>query len=780
MKASAVRFRLCSLPRAGLGVALLGGMIGAAAASPAGAGAAPHFAPAAMSHPVCCFTTSMTAVDLTGSGRLDLVAGNGMSYDVSILLGDGAGGFAEPVNLPLDEFTLGRVMVAAGDVSGDGHADLVVTGYNGSEIRVYPGDGTGGFAEPLLLDAGSGHSPWAVAVADVDSDGKLDIVTANNDAGSVSVLLGDGDGGFAAALNSPAGSFPIALAVADVDDDGHPDVVTANAGGLDVSVLHGDGSGHFAAPTNLSIGADAEPRAVTLADVDGDGHPDIVTANADTGGQEFPPPELPGTVSILVNDGNGSFAPAVQYSAGAGEGRAESVAVADVTGDGAADIVVSRPNANRAAVLAGDGAGGFAAALTLPVGVGPTPLVVADLTGDGKLDVATANAVGSTVSILPGDGAGHVGFDGNHDAGTYPHAVVAVDLDSDGYDDIVTANAFGDDVSVLLNDGAGGFAPEVRHAVGSSPTWIVAGDIDGDGKMDVATANFGGGTVSVLLGDGKGGFAAAIDSGVGGDWESPYALALGDANGDGKLDIATANTNISNESISFLAGDGSGHFAPGVLHPTTGDGFLQDPRSVLLADVTGDGNADIVTANSNTSGLALLVGDGAGGFAPPVHPATDVGPVDVMAADVTGDGKTDLVSVNTTAQTVSVLAGDGSGGFADPVNYPIYPEQSVQDFMPWPWRMTLADVDGDGKPDIVTANTQNDTVSVLPNDGSGGFGTYFNFDTGAHPGSVAVADVDGDGSLDVITANRDNNNVSVLFNRGSADRIFADGFEAAP
>ena len=729
---------------------------------------------------VCCFSYSMSAVDLTGSGHLDLVTGNGLSADISVLLSNGAGGFAEPVTLPVNTPTIYRVVIATGDVSGDGHPDIVAAGFNETDIVLYIGDGAGGFTGPTTLNVGAGSLPWAITLADVDGDTNLDIVTANNDTANVSVLLGDGAGGFADAANFAGGAHPVSVAVADVTGDGNMDIVSANAGTLDVSILAGDGAGGFAAPVSASIGADAEPHAIAIADLTGDGKLDIVTANAALDGSPFPPPELPGTVSILVNDGSGSFAPAVQLSTGDGEGRAESVALGDVTGDGNTDIVVSRPNANSAAVLAGDGAGAFLAAVTTPTGIGPTPVVVADVTGDGHADVVTANAVGSNISVLPGDGAGGVGFEGNYDVGKYPHSVAAVDLDGDGHADVVTANAMSSDVSVRISDGSGGFEPEVHYAVGNSPTGVTIGDVDDDGSPDIVTADLGGGEVSVLLNDGAGGFAEAMNFSIGEGFQSPYAVALADADGDGDLDIATANTNVSNESISYLAGDGTGQFAAAVMYPLGEPGYYS-PQGVAFADVTGDGHADIVTANLGASNLSLLAGDGAGNFAAAVLLPTDFGPVVVAAADVTGDGAIDLITVNQSAQSVSVLAGDAHGNFGASMNYAIYPETFVQDYMPWPWGMTLGDINGDGMLDIVTANTQNDTITVLPNDGAGGFGAFFNFDTGAHPGSVAVADMDGDGDLDVVTANRDNNNISVMINEASrADAIFADGFDIIP
>ena len=763
--------RRIRLPHAALALAV--------AASPVTAGAA--LSPTGMHANTCCFTTSLATADFDGDGHADIVTGNGMSYDLSVLLGDGAGGYAEPVSYPLPDFSIGHVVVAVGDANGDGHADIAAAGFNETRIALFSGDGSGAFGTPALHLIGNGEAPRAIALADVNGDGAPDLVTANGNSANISVLAGDGTGAFDAALNFATGAYPVSLAVADIDGDGDADIVTANAANRDLSILRGDGSGQFAAPQSLSVGPNAEPFALAVADATGDGHPDLVTANAGLDGTEFPPPELPGSVSLLVGDGAGGFAAAIQLAVGPGEGRAHAIAVGDITGDGHPDIVVSRSNANAADVLAGDGAGGFASAVSLPTSVGPAPVALADATGDGELDIVVGNAVSANVSLLPGDGAGGVGFDGNFAAGRYPHAVSAIDFNADGHPDVATANATSNDVSVLLNDGSGGFAGEVRYPADASPTGITSGDVNGDGHPDLLVANLGGGTVSILPGAADGSFGAATNIGVGGTFESPYAIALGDANGDGNPDIATANTNISNHSLSYLQGDGAGGFAAAVLLPVGDDpDAYYSPQGVVLTDVTGDGNADIVSANSGTNNLSLLLGDGSGGFAAATHLSPDAGPVAVAAGDVNGDGHVDLVSLNTTAQNVSVLAGDGAGGFAVAQNFPIYPLMPVLEYNPWPWGLALADVDGDGHLDIVTANTQNDTVSVLTNDGTGDFSALAWYGTGAHPGAVAVADIDGDGHADVVSANRQNNNISVLFNQGGGDAIFADGFEAAP
>lgn len=736
----------------------------------------PRLTPTAMHFRVCCLSRAMKLADLNGDGDLDIVTGNDLSFDFSVLLSDGEGGFADAVTYPVGgAVLLGRIVVAVGDVTGDGIPDVVATGFNPDNIEVFAGDGVGGLDAPIFVPLGAGNSPTSVAVSDVNDDGNLDIVTANGNDHQISVLIGDGAGGFGAAVSFSTGSFPNSVAVADVTGDGLLDVITSNGSSDDVSVLVGDGAGAFSPPQHLSVGPEARPLSVVVADVTADGNVDLVTANQfDDGG--FPPVDTPGSVSVLAGDGTGGFADAVQHSVGEGKGRAQSVAVADVTGDGHPDIAVARPINNTATLLIADGIGGFDEALDIPTGDGPNPIGIGDVTADGNLDVVIANAVGESVSVLPGDGEGNIGFPGHFDAGEFPHSVATADLNGDGFQDVVTANLQSNDASVLINDGDGGFADTVSFEVGSSPSWITTGDLNGDEIPDLITANLGGGSVSVLLGDGTGGFADAVSYSIGEGFQSPYAVAVADVNNDGHLDIGTANTNISNSSISILLGDGAGGFGAPVLIP----GAAQQPQSIALADVTGDGNADVLVPSFGSAEVALLAGDGTGDFGDPVFLATDIGPVFVIVADVTADGNPDVITLNHTGQSVSVLAGDGSGGFDAAVHFEIFDVEGVpcttdpNAGCPWPWGLAVSDVTGDGALDIVTANTNNSTVSVLPNTGSGSFPTFAYFDSGAQPGAAAVADVTGDGNLDVITANRQNNNISVLANELSGVELLND------
>ncbi len=743
----------------------------------------PRFRPAALNYPIAgSLPRSMAVTDLNGDGRRDIVTGNDLSLTISVLLSRDEGGFAAAVTYPVpDAAPLAYfVAVAVGDVTGDGLPDLVAAGSNTDFIRVFAGDGTGNFAEAPAIPLNSPDIPSSIALADVNQDRRPDIVVTIGSYARVTVLLAREGGGFGRGASFPTGRGPRALAIADLDGDGDLDLVTANEITADVSVLAGTGTGSFARPLSIATGPDTVPVSVAAGDVNGDGQPDIVSSN-----QVTAPAGAPATVSVMLGDGAGGFAAAQQHTVGLGAGELDidppgHVAIDDVTGDGRADVAVTLPVGNLIALLAGTPEGELATAVRFPVAAGPQAIAIADVTGDSNPDLVSSNGVAASVSVVPGDGDGSVGFDGNYAAGAYPHSVVAADFDGDGDPDAAVANAFSDSLSVLPNDGAGAFAGRTDYTVGAAPTWVIARDVDGNGTVDLVSANFGGASVSVLMGDGAGTFATPVHYSVG-ELQSPYAVAAADVNGDGWLDIVTANTNLSDEGVSLLLGDGAGGFAEPIMLEV-GPALFHDPRSIALADVTGDGHVDILTANSVSSNLSLLAGDGTGAFASAVYLTVGEGPVVVEVADVTGDDLLDIVSLDHTAQTVSTLAGDGAGGFAEAVHHSIFSPPGTpcttdpNAVCPWAWGMHVDDVNNDGHLDIIAANTAVNTVSVLTNDGSGGFPSFEYFHTGAAPRSVAVADTDGDGNPDLITANQDNSNVSVL--ASGLSRVEIAGAEA--
>jgi len=470
---------------------------------------------------------SVAIGDVSGDARPDLAVANSGSNTVSVLLGDGAGGFGAKTDYATGT---SAQSVAIGDVNGDSKPDLVLANTNSNTVSVLLGNGDGTFA--AKNDFATGTTPACIAIADVNGDGKPDLAVGYGAVSSntISVLLGNGAGGFAARTDFATGNDPVYVAIGDVNRDGRPDLAVTNGVSNTVSVLLGNGAGGFGAKADFPTGSG--PFAVAIGDVNADGKPDLVVANSG-----------PNTVSVMLGDGAGGFGAKTDFATGT---HPTSVAIADVNRDGKPDLVVANSGANTVSVLLGNGAGGFGTKTDFATGTSPFSLAIGDLNGDGKLDLATTNATANTVSVLLGNGDGSFAANTDFATGTNPHSVAISDLNSDGKPDLAVANLGSNTVSVLLGNGAGSFGAKTDFATGSTPYSVAVGDLNGDGKPDLAVANQGSSTVSVLLGNGAGAFGGKTDfvTALG-----PGSVAIGDLNGDGRLDLALANSTFNNVSV---------------------------------------------------------------------------------------------------------------------------------------------------------------------------------------------------------------------------------------
>ena len=345
------------------------------------------------------------------------------------------------------------------------------------------------------------------------------MAVANAGSNNVSVLLGDGAGGFAAsAINSVTPTFNLLappLMSADLDANGKSDLVVVNqSSNLPIvnylSVLMGRGDGNFAAAINYPV--EGTPSSLTIADFNVDGKPDLVMT--DRGGPM-------GNLTVLLGGNEaGSFAPAVNFKTET-LGGGGPITSADFNLDGKPDLVVTSYDGISytfyASVLLGNGAGSFAAAINFAeVGANPGVLTSADFNVDGKPDLAVTNYGSGNVSVLLGNGAGGFANAVNFATGTglpfdiNPFSILSADFNSDGKPDLAVANFGSNNVSILLGDGAGSFAAAANFATGLHPVSIVSADFNADGKLDLVVANAGGNNMSVLLGDGAGGFAKPL------------------------------------------------------------------------------------------------------------------------------------------------------------------------------------------------------------------------------------------------------------------------------
>jgi len=365
--------------------------------------------------------------------------------------------------------------------------------------------------------------------------------------------------------SSPSASYLVnAIAVADIDGNGHPDIlglVSTDFGGVPtqgyVSTRLQGPAGSFLLPTRFGVGA--EPANLAVADVNGDGRPDLVVANA-----------TDQTVSVRLADPArpGFFQPAIVLAT---PGRTPlDVAVGDLNGDGKMDIVVAASGANSVLVFTqGATTGTFNPPVAYAVGGDPQAVTVADLDGNGRADIAVAT----------------------------------------------TANT----VSVLLQTSGGVFAPAVDYATGIQPVAIKAADLNGDGKLDLLTANYG-----ASLSPGTQGLSVLLQGATAGTFLPPIhyttgyrstALAVGDLNGDGKLDVAVANAGLPGDpgSVSVFLQDPA---APGALLTPTNYRGAWGPMGVAIGDMDGDGRPDLVLADGDIV-VRLNSATAPGTFGPP-------------------------------------------------------------------------------------------------------------------------------------------------------------------
>jgi hypothetical protein len=348
---------------------------------------------------------------------------------------------------PISTAVSNSMAMVAADVNNDGKADLIVARRDQVAGYVFLGLGNGHFSAPLSWEGSPGtETPTVLAVADINGDGKLDIVTGNdpNDGGafgeraSVNVFLGRGDGNFSSSQPIFGFSVPNAqsIAVSDVDGDSRPDIILAGSGVVDVAIQGSNANFPWSVQsyTTVDLGATGGPSRVAVGDVNGDTKPDIVVA----GGKN---------VDVLLNSGTGTFGTAQAYDAA---GAVFAVAVGDVNGDGHLDVVTANLDwssySRSVSVLLGRGDGTFGTPQIYATGGSPTSIALGDFNNDGKLDIVTT---GAEMDVLLNNGNGT--FGASQAVGPGGSSVAVADFNGDGFLDLAQIDGSGASVDVLLN-----------------------------------------------------------------------------------------------------------------------------------------------------------------------------------------------------------------------------------------------------------------------------------------------------------------------------------------
>jgi hypothetical protein len=627
--------------------------------------------------------------------------------------------------------------VAVGDFNRDGRPDIVVANSQGFSVSVVLSNSEGTFQTQVQYAVGG--FPSGVAVGDFNRDGKLDIAVSTFS--GVSVLLGNGDGTFKPYVSYSTTGTPWAIATGDFNKDGNLDLAVADESGSDVEILLGNGKGGFGSPTSYTTGS--SPRMVVVADFNNDGFPDLATANS-----------FGASVSVLLNTGKGTFAPNVDYATGSG---CISVATGDLRHLGRMDLVAGVQGLGQVWVLLSNGDGTFEKGVSYTAGSELAAFVaLGDFNGDGKLDVAvTSEAGGGFVSVLLGNGDGTLQASLAFGTGSFPYGIAAADFNGDGKIDIVTANDnTPGSVSVLLSGGSTVFIPRTDYPIGNATNAIINADVNGDGKPDLILADNLAGLVSVLTNKGNGTFNTHVDYPAGNE---PVALAAGDFNNDHHIDLVVANE-TSSDAVSVLLNKGNGTFGS-----ATSFSIASPAAGVAVGDFNMDGNLDIVATDFTTSQISVLLGKGNGTFQTHVDYTTGGFPTGVTVGDFNGDGWPDVAVANESSGTVSIFLNkaDHTGTLLPKVDYPAIGS---------PTSIATASFRGNGILDLVVATNSASGAAVLLGNGNGTFQAPVAYSTDNNAVSVTTGDFNNDGKLDLAVAVTDNGNfpglVTVMLGQG--------------
>jgi hypothetical protein len=640
------------------------------------------------------FLHKLAAGDFNGDGHLD-VAGLSFGDEVQIYFGDGLGaapGYTSQVAPP------GSISIARANLNGPADGDdLVVASYSWSQLQTYLG--AGGLLTPALNYATLGF-PAALGIGDLDGDGFDDIVTAHDYLEVTQLLFTDGAGGIASAMSlSYAPYYSTAAAVHDVDGDGHNDVLIGSGVGTGVAVYLNSGVASYASPVYYGGAVASVNFSVLCGDVDGDTHPDLV---------------LGGTSSyVMINTGLGAFTTGGVALPDGAHGFSE-MHLRDFDGDARLDLLTLGNYGSTLVTARGNGNGTFETDLQLPAEA-VERILLSDVDGDADEDLVAINASTWSLDVLPRSGSAF-GAAVPQPLGEVPSGLARGDFNADGHPDFVTTTPNTGDVQMALNDGAGGMVSGFTLGTGERPVDVAVGDLDGDGLDDIVAV-----------------------CGVSGETKA----------GDGAPAAPASATSL--EGFSIFLNLGAASFAPPVFVPEAGG----CPVSVAIADVTGDGHADLIGALACLNEVHVYPGLGTGAFGSPITVPAGNGPVAIGVRDLDGDSLPDLV-VLCNQGWIFTVRNAGGGAFDAAIGSPTSHGAN---------HLALGDFDGDGLTDAAALSFAG-VVSVHTGAPGGVLGARQGLGTFASPRGLLANDFDGDGDLDLLVNSSDVQALQFLRNSG--------------
>lgn len=561
--------------------------------------------------------------------------------------------------------------------------------------------------------------PTSMVTGDLNGDGKLDSAVSNLVSGTVSVVLGKGDGGFLPVVNYPVSSQPTQIVAGQFTNDAFLDLITVNQGAGNISLLTNNGTGQF---TVTPFSTTFTANSIVAADFNNDGFTDVAVAG-----------NAANLIGIMLRNPAGGFnAPFLNEIPNA---SLSSLAAGLLNADGNVDLVVTNANLSRISVLTGNGTGLFSAPVHFNTGQNSQPnrVAIGDFNGDTKLDVVAIVNSSPRVAFMAGDGTGNlaapVNFTlSNSDGGTQ---ISLGDVNGDGKLDILIACYGSSVVRIMYGNGTGGVTSVRTFMLTKQPRAIALGDFNGDGLVDLPGVGDGTGVITMLLNQGGGDFLTPKQ--VTNDISRPL---FADFNGDGKQDLLLDASQVAQQGVRLGNGDGTFQAPLPFSAPNRG-------TEMIIGNVNNDNRPDVVT--SGGAGISVLINNGGGTFTT-TNLTTTVGKLGL--GDFDADGKPDLVMGlgDTVSPNMRIYKGDALGTFflvsGDTLSGGIS-------------SITVADLNNDNSPDLYLHNGSKFVVKILT--GANSFGPAINLDSGGCNATGAasvgetpvVADFNHDGKLDV-------------------------------
>ena len=665
--------------------------------------------------------------------------------------------------------------ITTGDLNNDNQTDIIICDLGYDRVSIFLGYGNVTFAGIETYNAGAGSQPYWAALADVNNDKHMDIVCANSGTSRIGILLGNGNGTFAAMVfySTGTGSIPYSVAVGDINHDNLLDIVASDFNGRVITFL-GRGKGTFFGPgvitlatSNVALGT----FAIVLADLNSDNYLDIVVTNSEAT-----------SITILLLQANGNIE-LINCFTGNSSGPLYII-VNDFNNDNISDIAATDFNRNLVFIMYGNGSGifdGTNPSRKYSTGAGSLPYAFAatDLHSNKKLEFVVALSGPGDIAILTEYNAAAFANQTIYSTGSplQPFSLAVGDFNNDKHTDIVVANSGTGNLGIHFGFGNGTFGMEMMYLIGtdSHPQYVITIDINNDNKLDIVSVNSKNNSISIIMGDGNGTFAAQLMLPTT-DALNPYAVASGDLNNDTWLDLIVVNEGSDSIGVFFGFDYTLFQFRDYYNSPTS-----HGPVGIIVRDFNNDNYSDIATTFYLSSQIGIALGYGNGSFTKMMTYSTTDGsqPWGIDTGDFNNDSLLDIVITNVGTNNIGVLLGYGNGSFAAIVTYSI--ETSSL-----PFSVAVSDLNHDNRLDIVEANSGTDSIGVLLGNGDGTFSAVqlYSTGTGSEPLSLVLTDLNNDSQLDIVVANYGTNDVAILFGYGNGtfgnQIVFSTGFSSSP